>query len=218
MGLPGDIERIRGILAERGRVAADPDPRLVDAAVLLPLFELDGQLQMLFTLRTQHVKHHKGQVSFPGGARDPEDTSLEATALRETTEEIGIPAESVDVLGALDDLVTISLYRVTPVVARIPWPAPITGSEQEIAEVFWIPLKTLLDPRNCRLETREHQGLTVYPIYFFEGGAHPVWGVTGHILSHFLEVAFDWRHPELVPDLVTPRSEWLSHLSRQPLT
>lgn len=198
---PNDIERVRQILSTRQRRALHIDS-LAPAAVLIPLFDFEDALHMLFTLRTDTVRHHKGQVSFPGGARHDDDPDLLATALRESCEEIGLQAHDVDVLGALDDMPTISHFQVTPFVARIRWPIELIASPHEIADVFSVPLSRLLDPQLCRLEERVYQEQRYYPVYYFEGGKHVVWGITGHILAHFLTLAFDWRHPDLRADAV----------------
>jgi 8-oxo-dGTP pyrophosphatase MutT (NUDIX family) len=110
---------VRGVLAGRTRFTLG-DPALVCAAVLIPLLFEDGEWRVLVTQRTQTVEYHKGQISFPGGACEPGDVSLVATALRETFEEIGIPPEVVKVLGILDDFPTITSFIVTPVVGIIP--------------------------------------------------------------------------------------------------
>lgn len=193
--------RMRQVLARRQRRVL-AFPTLAPAAVLVPIFEADGDLHVLFTLRTDTVKHHKGQVSFPGGARHDSDRDLLETALRESEEEIGLQRRHVEVLGALDDMITISYFQVTPWLARIDWPLDLIGSEQETAEIFTVPVERLLDPALCRLEEREVAGERFYPVYHFCGGKHVVWGITGHIVAHFLELAFDWRHPGLEPERV----------------
>src|SRR5512139_3161706 len=100
---------IHARLASRTRHTED-DPNLICAAVLVPLLYGDGEWHVLVTQRTEQVEHHKGQISFPGGACDTGDAGLRATALRETFEEIGVPPESVEVLGQLDDFPTISNF------------------------------------------------------------------------------------------------------------
>ena len=92
--------------------------------------------------------HHKGQISFPGGACEPEDTGLLATALRETEEEIGVPLETVEVLGALDDFPTITSFVVTPFVGVIPYPFAYVLNEDEVDSVIEVPISFLLDPDN----------------------------------------------------------------------
>lgn len=200
------FEQIRRTLTTRERRVIDP-PRLRPAAVLVPLFEADGDLHVLLTLRTETVGHHKGQVSFPGGGRHDDDHDLLATALRESHEEIGLPASQVEVLGALDDVPTISSFQVTPWVARITWPVALVASPDETAEIFSVPLQRLLDPTLCRLEERTVGDRRYYPVHHFTGGKHVIWGLTGHILARLLEVAFNWRHPDLDPARVSLRWE-----------
>jgi 8-oxo-dGTP pyrophosphatase MutT (NUDIX family) len=130
----GMRKTIQAALANRVRRTVN-DPSLICAAVLIPLLYRDGEWWVLVTQRTRHVEHHKGQISFPGGACDPEDAGLEATALREAHEEIGIPPEAVEILGVLDDLPTITDFAVTPVVGVIPHPFPYLLNECEVAAV-----------------------------------------------------------------------------------
>jgi 8-oxo-dGTP pyrophosphatase MutT (NUDIX family) len=115
-------EKIRRALATREKKVIS-DSSLTDSAVLVPLFEKDGRCHIVFTKRTDHLTHHKGQISFPGGGRHQEDRSLLETALRESREEIGLKESDVDVLGELDDAATVtSLYRIVPFVGIIPYP------------------------------------------------------------------------------------------------
>lgn len=190
--------RIESALSKRSRLCLAPEHR-VPAAVLIPLFHDAGEWQVLFTLRTRHVRHHKGQVSFPGGARHPGDADLRETALRETLEETGLCPESVRVLGALDDLPTISNYLVTPFVGVLASPLRLVPSPGETDEIFWVPLARLLDPALWRAEERHLDGRVYYPVWYFSGAPHVIWGVTGDITTHFLQVAFGWAHPALAP-------------------
>ncbi|MFN2230957.1 MAG: NUDIX hydrolase, partial [Anaerolineae bacterium] len=123
--------RVRAVLANRSRHTLS-DSSLTCAAVLIPLLFREGEWCVLVTQRTQHVEHHKGQISFPGGACDPEDASLEATALREVHEEIGLPSEALEILGALDDLQTITDFAVTPFVGVIRQPAAYRLNPAEV--------------------------------------------------------------------------------------
>lgn len=161
------------------------------AAVLLLVYPRDGQDVILLTVRTELVEHHKGQISFPGGAADASDLDAEATALRETFEEVGIPPNDVEVLGCLDDVRTVSDYRVTPVVGALAdSPQGFTPSPFEVAEVLEIPLSHLLDPANYIEERRERDG-TVWFAPSYEFGDYRVWGVTARILSEFLRLLQD---------------------------
>lgn len=187
---------IRRLLANRPRRVIDP-PQMRPAAVLVPLFEAEGETHILFTLRTDTVTHHKGQVAFPGGGRHAADRDLLETALREAHEEIGLHPRQVEILGALDDVLTISSFQVTPWVGRIEWPVELVGSERETADIFTVALSRLLDPALCSVEERVYEGRRYYPLHRFSGGRHPIWGITGHILASFLEIAYGWRHPEI---------------------
>jgi 8-oxo-dGTP pyrophosphatase MutT (NUDIX family) len=180
---------IRAHLAARPvQVRAEWEAR--PAAVLVPLYRADGEWRVLFTQRTDTVEDHKGQVAFPGGRVDAGDVSRVETALRETEEEIGLRREHVTVLGQLDELLTVTQYRITPVVGLIPWPYDFVLSTTELSEVFDVPLAWLADPRNVEVEYREPfvPGPTV-PVYYFHYRQHTIWGATARIVVSFLEVA-----------------------------
>lgn len=157
------------------------------AAVLVPLLLENNQWHLLFTRRTETVNSHKGQVSFPGGAADPEDVSIEATALREAYEEIGLQAAGVRILGQLAVRPTISRFLVTPVVARIPWPISFELSTHEVSRVFTIPLHWLADAAH-REERPRAVPEAVYErvIYYQPFDGEIVWGATAHITVSLL--------------------------------
>jgi 8-oxo-dGTP pyrophosphatase MutT (NUDIX family) len=159
------------------------------AAVLIPLYRADGLWHVLFTQRTHLVETHKGQVSFPGGRVDPEDSDRVATALRETEEEIGLRREDVTVLGQLDELLTVTQYRVTPVVGVFPWPYQFVISEAELSEVFGVPLTWLADPQNLEIQYREPlvPGPKV-PVYYLHYENYTIWGATARMLINLLDV------------------------------
>src|SRR2546425_13341591 len=121
MAIAEIIERIPQLFAEYNPRHLD-HPEAAPAAVLILVQDKDGEPHVLFTERTHQVEHHKGQICFPGGACDETDDSLEATALRETFEEIGVRPEHVRIIGQLDDMVTISNFRVTPYVGLLSSP------------------------------------------------------------------------------------------------
>ena len=154
------------------------------AAVLVPLFVRDRQLWILFTRRTDTVEHHRGQISFPGGAEEGGDESLFQTALRETEEELGIAPPDVRLLGRLSPIVTITDFYVEPYVAAIPQPYVFRPAASEIAEVLEVPVLALLDP--SILETKSLPGRSE-PILFYHHGEHVIWGATARILSELLE-------------------------------
>ncbi len=159
------------------------------AAVLILVYDCDGEAHVVFTERTNHVEHHKGQISFPGGARDDDDDSLAATALRETFEEIGVRPDDVEIIGQLDDMVTISNFRVTPFVGILYERSQYSFvlNEHEVAQVVEVPLEFLLDERNLELEVRQHQGRQVLvPAFLYNG--HRIWGATARMLHQFIEL------------------------------
>src|SRR5574341_1065804 len=124
------------------------ETRLKCAAVLVPLVWQDEEWHLLFTRRTDKVESHKGQVSFPGGACDEGESTPEETALREAEEEIGINPRQVRILGRLANMITITGFRVTPVVGVIPWPMVFRVGKDEVERVFTIPLEWLAESRN----------------------------------------------------------------------
>lgn len=156
------------------------------AAVLVPVFEKDKKVHILFAKRTQTVRHHKGQISFPGGALDPGDESLSHAALRETEEEIGIKKETVEIIAELDDMYTPTNFRVTPFAGIIPYPYSYSLNPHETAEIIEIPLSHLLDDRHHRLGYRRFMN-KIIEVHYYDYKDHTVWGVTGYILFELLE-------------------------------
>ena len=151
------------------------------AAVLVPVIRREQGLTVLFTRRTAHLHDHAGQISFPGGRAEPGDPSLEMTALREAEEEIGLPPESVEVLGSLHEYVTVTGYRVTPVVGLVGTPFEPRLDAFEVAEVFEAPLSFFLDPANFTEEERDYgTGLRRFHVALFEG--RYIWGATAAML------------------------------------
>ncbi len=158
--------------------------------MLLPLFQKGGRYQVLFTQRTDRVKHHKGEISFPGGVVDEGDEDVEATASREIFEEIGLPGENMEILGKLDDAVTISsAYLITPIVAEIAYPYPFSINEDEIAELIEIPLEAFLEEDRWTEEIYVNRGKKI-PSYRFEYGGRIIWGATARIMKQFLDILF----------------------------
>lgn len=151
------------------------------AAVLIPVIAQAQGLTVLFTQRTQHLKSHSGQVSFPGGRAEPGDASADFTALREAQEEIGLALERVEILGRLPEYHTRTGFRVTPVIGLIQPPLELTPDPREVESVFEVPLSFLLDPANRQRRTRELQGRSV-GFYVFEYQGHMIWGATAGML------------------------------------
>ena len=160
----------------------------VSAAVLLPIYYKQGQYYILFTKRTETVKKHKGQISFPGGIYQEEDGTLMNTALRECAEEIGLRADAIEVLGELDDTVTgTSGYIVSPFVGFISWPHALKIDQREVEEIIEVPTSALLDKGCLREETKIIDGEAV-TLYFYHYQERVIWGVTAKILNQFLDI------------------------------
>lgn len=179
-------EKLKEILS-RWQKKRITDDKLVPAAVLLPIYYKEGEIHILFTRRTENVKTHKRQISFPGGARQ-EGESLLQTALRESTEEIGLAPDKVEILGELDDTVTlVSNYIVSPFVGLIPWPYDFKVDGWETDEIIEAPIPALLDDESWHHKTEVIAGreVTAYS-YHYRGDV--IWGATARILRQFLEL------------------------------
>lgn len=164
-----------------------PLEKLRPAAILLPLLIRHGEEHILFTRRTEHLPHHAGEISFPGGACHEGDPDLAATALRETEEEIGIPAASIELHGRLDDFWSIHGYHVVPFVGTLAQPVAYRVADFEIAELIEAPLDHFRTPGVHHVEDWTHHG-RVHPVDFYRFGEHVIWGLTAAILRQFLEV------------------------------
>ncbi len=151
-----------------------------EAAVLVLRYRENGLSYLVLTRRTEEVFHHKGQICFPGGARDPRDKSLWETALRESQEEIGLDPGRVTLIRELSRQRTPSGFEVTPFLASIEEPPPLwTPNPVEIAEIFSIPLDHLRDPKNFRFVKRTPS---------FSYGHYEIWGMTGLVLCELLDI------------------------------
>lgn len=178
------------------RVRAHVPSRITDAryeaAVLAPVIIRDGEQYLLFTKRADDLGEHPGQMSFPGGGREPEDDSLWETAVREANEEIGLAPTEPTPVGQLDDIRTVTRYSVTPFVVTIP-DRTYEPDEREVAEIACLPVKALADPANHETEQRDHPFYGDIVIHYFHVDGYTVWGATGRILVQFLELTADWR-------------------------
>ncbi|MEL6684351.1 MAG: CoA pyrophosphatase [Pseudomonadota bacterium] len=191
--MPDLRQRLEDALAQPGGASSDfdlnadvkvPDGKLTPAAVLLGI---RAKLEtVILTKRSARLKHHPGQIAFPGGKQDPDDSTLSDTALREAREEIGLPPEMVQVLGHLPPHQTVTGYQVTPVLGLIAGhydPVPEAG---EVSEVFEVPLAHLVNTENYLIEGRRWQGRRrlYYTVPF---GPYYIWGATARILRAFAE-------------------------------
>lgn len=164
--------------------------RLKCAAILIPLVWWKDEWHLVFTRRTEVVEHHKGQVSFPGGGCDLDETTPEETALREAREEIGLKPEDVRLLGRLNDVVTITGYRVTPVVGVMPWPYEVWLEPAEVGRVFTIPLLWLAGRKNWEEQPITPEGTPrPFPVVkYHEYDGETLWGASARMTLNFLSV------------------------------
>jgi len=167
-------------------IALNEETRLKCAAVLIPLVWFDEEWHLLYTRRTDTVESHKGQVSFPGGACDEGETTAEQTALREAEEEIGINPADVRVLGTLSNLITITYFRVTPVVGVVRWPAVFRVGMDEVARIFTIPLAWLANPSNRWQFDLPGTDRSLIAFHPYDGEL--LWGATARMTVDFLKV------------------------------
>ena len=180
------LERIRNNLVTEPQ-ASSVSKNLTVAAVLFPLLFKENELHVLFTKRTQTVKVHKGQISFPGGVHDPHDESLLATALREAQEEIGLKPEDVEILGELDPIATVTTgFQVHAFVGLIPYSYGFKPNLREVAEILTVPLHFLADDKHW--SRRSYQtGDQAFEAYFVFYDNYRIWGATARILKIFFE-------------------------------
>jgi 8-oxo-dGTP pyrophosphatase MutT (NUDIX family) len=178
-GPTSDFDLNPGIDLPRGRL-------LREAAVLVPFVEGPDGIELILTKRSSVLKHHPGQISFPGGKVDEGDDGHEATAMREAWEEIGLEPKNVEILGVLPVHKTVTAFAMTPVVARVRadfTPVPERG---EVAEVFRVPLSHVADPARYRIESRIWQG-GPRKYYAAPYGPYYIWGATARVLRGFAE-------------------------------
>ncbi|HLJ43698.1 MAG TPA: CoA pyrophosphatase [Candidatus Binataceae bacterium] len=178
-GINQRILRLRQGLEPAGRLARHRSGAGRGAAVLMPIFELDGDLHVVFIRRSDHVESHRGQVAFPGGRVDPTDETLLHTALREAQEEVGIEPASVDVLGAIEGTVArTSEIHVTPFVGVIPAAEGLRADPKEVAAIFFVPMSALEDSsyRGTYRFRRDSGEVSEHPAIFYNDQV--IWGLT----------------------------------------
>ena len=183
---PESIREVRSAAARHNLQSLPPDIGRWRAAVLIAMLPYNDP-EVVLTVRSQEVEHHKGEISFPGGALDSADEHPMAAALREADEEVGLRAEHVEVLGEQSHYRTMSNFHVTPYVGLIDRaPYPFRPLAIEVGEIITPSLSHLLDPTNITFERRERDG-QVYHMreYWFEG--HRIFGATATMLSRFLD-------------------------------
>ena len=151
------------------------------AGVLIPVLERAQGLSVLLTQRSAELKHHAGQISFPGGRMEESDADVVHAALRETHEEVGIPPDAVAVIGYLKPMPTVTGYAVTPVIGHVSEDVTLDVDRTEVEYAFEVPLPFLLDERNQLASQREYMGRTIPTVEFHYEGER-IWGATAHML------------------------------------
>ncbi len=162
------------------------------AAVLIPIFFKNDQAHLLFTLRADHLEHHKSQISFPGGKKDSADASLLETALRESQEEVGLNPEHVEILGRTDEFLTNTFFLVTPYIGMFEYPYPFKVNSGEIERLIEVPLTALLDETAFSVKPWKKNGQT-WQVHYYTYQQDVIWGVTGFLVSNFLSIVFDLK-------------------------
>ncbi|MGZ8441559.1 MAG: NUDIX hydrolase [Candidatus Deferrimicrobiaceae bacterium] len=165
-----------------------PPPGLRSAGVLVPLRVSGGEVTVTLARRTERVPHHKGQICFPGGSRDPGDRDLLATAMREAEEELGIRSEDVELLGPMERVPTVTGFCIQPFVVRIAQDARFHLDGFEMAEAFDAPLSAFTDFSRYRAAATTFLGKP-YMVYFLDYGRFTIWGATARILHSLAELA-----------------------------
>lgn len=183
--LAGDAHLMPEFAGDGGRFT---DGAPAGAAVLVPLVQRDTGLHLLLTRRTEHLRDHAGQISFPGGRVEPEDDGPVATALRETEEEIGLHRRFIEVLGQLPVYTTVTAFEVTPVVGLVEPGFTLTPDAAEVAEAFEVPLAFLMNPAHHRHHVFEFAGAQRRFLSMPWQGAEReyfIWGATAAMLRNF---------------------------------
>jgi 8-oxo-dGTP pyrophosphatase MutT (NUDIX family) len=203
------VEKIKQVLSDFKPVRIDLE-NARNSAVMILFINKDNLPYIIFTKRTDWVETHKGQISFPGGARDLADETLLRTATRETLEEIGIPPDDIEVVGRLDDFYTITNFTVSPFVGYIPNGFQYSINEREVARILEVPLSVFLDDQYFEVKKWDHKG-RFYDVYFYHFENEVIWGATAFIINRFIDTVFKYN-PAPHPILGDPRNE---HYLRQ---
>jgi 8-oxo-dGTP pyrophosphatase MutT (NUDIX family) len=178
-GARGDLDLNPDDWKRAGVAATKP------AAVLVPVVDRD-QPTVLFTIRTQELASHAGQVAFPGGKIDPTDATPKAAALREACEEIGLASDLVEPIGYLDLYLTFSGFRILPLVGKVKPDFSLTLNPNEVTETFEVPLEFLLTPANHLKKSREWRGIQ-RAFYAMPYGDRYIWGITAGIIRNLYD-------------------------------
>ena len=182
------IDSIRSALSKTSSPNSVNSDGLIEAAVAILVYPKPDSLTIILNKRTDRVEHHKGEISFPGGGRDPEEDSILDTALRETREEMGIAPEDIEIIAQLDQVSTRSGFSITPFVGIIPPDYDFEVSNIEIAEVLEVPIESLLDTENQVEDDRVWGDEIPSKQYSYLYGSHIIWGATARIITQLLDI------------------------------
>jgi 8-oxo-dGTP pyrophosphatase MutT (NUDIX family) len=161
----------------------------IRASVMLPLFEKENGLHIVLTKRTDRMKLHPGEISFPGGMYEEQDADTVKTALRECSEEIGVEADDVEIVGRLDDMVTYTGFVITPYVGIIPYPYRFRISQKEVAYLIYLPLEHLKKSDLVREQVEYRGNVETIDAFYYNG--ERIWGATCRILTMFRRILED---------------------------
>ena len=185
---PTDVITLPGSESWPASLREQLEATLTPAGVLIPMFDRgDSGFSLLLTQRAAELKHHAGQISFPGGRMEPDDADIGVTALRETHEEVGIAPEQVSVIGYLEPMPTVTGYAVTPVIGLVEPSTELEIDKTEVEFAFEVPLSFLLQSTNRRLVERDVHGQKV-PMVEFHYYGHRIWGATAFIILSLVKL------------------------------
>jgi len=201
-----EVERIIKALAEHNPPKNSKVRKR--ASVLIPLLESEGEIFLMLTRRSNEMRSHPGQVSFPGGKQDSDDESSMHTALRETHEEIGLSWEKINIIGKLDQILSLHYYLVTPYVGLIPSDFEPVPNTDEIESVFKVPLAFFMKSENHWSEEKKTFSFPVI-VHHFEYQGYDIWGLTAKLIFRLLEVGLDF-----VPDFPVHHPDSPTWMSR----
>ena len=165
----------------------DEELRYKVAAVLFPLIEKNKKLNVILTTRSEEVLSHPGQVCFPGGKLDKKDTNLVDCAKREAFEEVGIKDSQIKILGQIDQCITGTNYKVTPIIASISSNYIPSIQESEVADLFEVPFDFFLDKNNLKRKNADYKGKK-YSYYQYDWKDKKIWGSTARMIVNFCEI------------------------------